>query len=88
MSDPYNPFEKKFCLTRHSLELIDAFEFGISIATKSTLLARDIDILQSINEHSPVLVKVTITTADDIKSRLIEPGAPPSSERFALLKEF
>lgn len=87
MSDPYNPFEKDLCLTRHALELVDAFEFGISIATKGTLLARDIDILKSISEHSPVLVKITITNANDAKSLQIEPGAPPSSERFALLKE-
>ena len=87
MSDPYNPFEKELNLTRHALELVDAFEFGISIATKGTLVSRDIDILESIREHSPVLVKITITTADDEKARLIEPGAPPSSERFALLKE-
>ena len=30
MSDPYNPFEEKLCLTRHALELVDAYEFGIS----------------------------------------------------------
>ncbi|MCL2253756.1 MAG: radical SAM protein, partial [Lachnospiraceae bacterium] len=52
-----------------------------------TILARDIDILESIREHSPVLVKITITTADDAKALMIEPGAPPSSERFALLKK-
>lgn len=86
MSDPYNPFEKELCLTRHALELVDAYEFGISIATKSTLLSRDIDILQSIREHSPVLVKVTITTADDALATKIESGAPSSSERFALLE--
>ncbi len=85
MSDPYNPFEKELCLTRHALELIDAYEFGISIDTKSTLLARDIEILQSIREHSPVLVKVTVTTADDALAAKIEPGAPSSSDRFALL---
>ncbi|MGL5433966.1 MAG: radical SAM protein [Lachnospiraceae bacterium] len=85
MSDPYNPFEKELCLTRHALELVDAFGFGIAIATKSTLLLRDTDILGSIREHSPVLCKVTITTADDRLSRQIEPGAPCSSERFAMI---
>ena len=65
MSDPYNPFEKELQLTRHSLELIDAFNFGISIVTKSALITRDIDILQNIKEHSPVICKLTITAADD-----------------------
>lgn len=82
MSDPYNPFEKELQLTRHALELIDAFGFGAAIATKSSLIARDIDILTDIREHSPVLCKVTITTADDGLSRRIEPGVCPSSQRF------
>lgn len=44
MSDPYNPLEEELCLTRHALELIDAYEFGVSIATKGPLIARDVDI--------------------------------------------
>ena len=87
MSDPYNPFEKELKLTRHGLELCDAFGFGAAIATKSSLLARDIDVLTDIREHSPVLCKVTITTSDDVLAKKIEPGAPPSSERFALVRE-
>ena len=86
MSDPYNPCEKDALLTRHGLELADAFGFGIAIATKSVLLERDIDILRSIQEHSPVICKVTITTPDDELSSKIEPGAPVSSRRFALIR--
>lgn len=82
MSDPYNPFEKELQLTRHSLELIDAFNFGISIVTKSALITRDIDILQNIKEHSPVICKLTITAADDSLCRKIEPHVSLSSERF------
>ena len=87
MSDPYNPFEKTEELTRHSLELIDAYEFGISILTKSSLIKRDIDIYKSIAEHSPVLCQCTITTADDELSRLVEPNVSVSSERFEALAE-
>lgn len=86
MSDPYNPFEKELLLTRHALELIDAFGFGASIATKSTLLLRDLDILEGIKEHSPVICKVTVTTADDELAGLIEPGVSPSSARFSMVK--
>ncbi len=85
MSDPYNPFEKKLLLTRHALELLDAYGFGAAIATKSDLLLRDVDILQSIKEHSPVLCKVTITTADDHLCQKIEPHVTNSSGRFAML---
>lgn len=87
MSDPYNPFEEKLQLTRHALELCNAFEFGVAIATKSILLKRDIDVLSDIKEHSPVICKVTITTSDDILAKTIEPNAPTSTERFAMIKE-
>lgn len=87
MSDPYNPYEKELALTRHALKLLDAFEFGTAIATKSTLLLRDMDILQGIKEHSPVLCKITITTADDTLAGKIEPGVPVSSQRFAMIKQ-
>lgn len=85
MSDPYNPFEKEELLTRHALELINAYEFGITVITKSSLITRDIDIYKEISEHSPVLCKMTITTAEDNLCRLIEPRTSVSSERFNAL---
>lgn len=85
MSDPYNPFEEELKLTRHALELLDAFGYGATIATKSTLLLRDVDVLKGIQEHSPVLCKVTITTADDGLASRIEPNVASSSERFEML---
>lgn len=87
MSDPYNPFERELLLTRHALELLDAYEFGVAIATKSPLVTRDIDILKQISSHSPTLVKITVTTAVDALCRVIERNVPPSSERFAALRE-
>lgn len=85
MSDPYNPFEKTELVTRHALELIDAYNFGVTVITKSSLITRDIDVYKSIAEHSPVLCKMTITTADDNLCRLIEPNVSVSSERFKAL---
>ncbi len=86
MSDPYNPFEKELQLTRHALELLDAYGFGVDIATKSDLIVRDIDILTGIREHSPVLCKLTVTTADDALAALLEPHAPPPSARLAAIR--
>lgn len=82
MSDPYNPFEERELLTRHALELLDAFGFGAAIATKSDLIIRDLDVLKGIQEHSPVLCKVTVTTMDDRLASKIEPRAPSSSRRL------
>ncbi|SBW06934.1 Radical SAM domain protein [uncultured Eubacteriales bacterium] len=86
MSDPYNPFEKELLLTRHALELIDAYQFGVAIATKSDLITRDIDILQSIKSHSPVICKLTVTTTDDVLAAKVEPRAPSSTRRLAAIK--
>ena len=70
------------------MELIDRYNFGISIATKSDLISRDIDIIKSISAHSPVLIKMTITTADDELCKKIEANVAVSSERFATIKKF
>ncbi len=86
MSDPYNPFEKEYKLTRGALELINQFRFGVSIATKSDLILRDNDILKKITKHSPVLIKITITTGDDILCKKIEPHVSLSSQRFEAIK--
>lgn len=85
MTDPYNPFEKTERLTEKSLMLIDAYEFGVTTITKSALITRDIDLYKQIAEHSPVLCKMTITTADDDLCRKIEPHVSVSSERFEAL---
>ncbi len=85
MSDPYNPFERDERLTEKSLMIIDAYCFGITVITKSPLIIRDIPLYKQIAEHSPVLCKMTITTADDKLSRLVEPRVAVSSERFDAL---
>lgn len=87
MSDPYNPFEKEHELTRGALELINRHGFGVAIATKSDLVLRDIDILKEISTHSPVLIKITITCAEDALCRKIEQRAPLSSQRFEAIKK-
>jgi DNA repair photolyase len=69
------------------LELADQYRFGIAIATKGSLITRDIDILRRIREHSPVICKVTVTTTDDELSHIIEPHVGVSSGRFAAVRE-
>jgi len=86
MSDPYNPIEHHLHLTRNALELVNAFGFGVVIATKSPLVVRDIDILKDIRSHSPVTVMLTVTTLDDGLCKTVEPHVASSSERFAALE--
>ncbi|MDK2563681.1 radical SAM protein [Romboutsia sedimentorum] len=87
MSDPYNPFEEKYMLTREALELVNENKFGISIATKSSLVTRDIDILKEIQKHSPTIIKITITTYDDELCKKIERNVNSTSERFRAIKK-
>lgn len=87
MSDPYNPFEAELCLTRNALALLDAYQFGVAIATKSDLILRDIDVLQCIQSHSPVLCKLTITTTDDALAAKLEPRAPSPTRRLEAIAQ-
>ena len=87
MSDSYNPLEKSLEITRGALKLIYKYGFGISLETKSSLIERDIDILKKINENSDVIIKFTITCANDLLASKIEPYTNVSSERFATLKK-
>ena len=87
MSDPYNPYEERYELTRGALELINTYHFGVAIATKSALITRDIDILNKIRSHSPVLCKITITAFSDELSQKLEPGVHVSSKRFQAIRQ-
>ena len=87
MCDPYMPLEAELNLTRRCLELIDRYQFGAAIQTKSDLILRDAELLGSINEHSKAVVQMTLTTFDDELCRIIEPGVCPSSRRFEVLME-
>ena len=87
MSDPYNPFETKLLYTRRSLELTDAFQSGVAIATKGDCIVRDIDILTSIQTHSPAICKITLTTLDEELAKKIEPRAPSPARRLEAVRQ-
>jgi DNA repair photolyase len=84
MNDPYMPLEAKLNLTGRALEIIADCRFPVHVITKSDLVVRDADILADIGRVYAV-VSFTVTAADDDLSRKIEPGAPPTSRRFAAL---
>jgi DNA repair photolyase len=85
MNDPYMPLERQYNLTGQALEVIARHRFPVHVITKSDLILRDLDLLQQISAVYAA-VSFTITTADDALSRKLEPGAPPSSARFAALR--
>ncbi|MEG0504604.1 MAG: radical SAM protein [Raoultibacter sp.] len=87
LADTYNPYEEELGATRKVLKVIGNCRFGVDVCTKSPLITRDIDVLEEISWANSATAKLTITTADDSLAAMIEPHAPPSSARFAALKE-
>ena len=81
-SDPYPRLERKMGLTRKCLEILAKTDCKLQIITKSDLVTKDIDILQTI----PSVVSVTVLTKDDRLSRKLEPGAPVSSKRLIAIQ--
>ncbi len=85
MNDPYMPLEKELKLARQALQIVSRHHFPVHLITKSNLVIRDVDILREISRVYTA-ISITITTTDDALSKLIEPDAPVSSERFRTLK--
>ena len=85
MCDPYLPAEKELQLTRRCLELIDRYEYGVTVLTKSNLVLRDLDLLQSINKKTKAVVQMTLTTYDEYLCRKLEPNVSTTGERFEVL---
>lgn len=73
MCDPYLPAEKELQLTRKCLKLIDRYEYGVTVLTKSNLVLRDLDLLQSIHKKTKAVVQMTLTTYDEDLCRKLEP---------------
>jgi len=87
MSDPYMHCEKDLKLTRRCLEIIEKYGFGLAIQTKSDLIMRDIDLLESINKKAKCVVQMTLTTYDENLCRIIEPAVCTTKRRYEVLKE-
>jgi DNA repair photolyase len=86
MNDPYMPLEAEIRLTRRALGVIAEYGFPVHAITKSDLVLRDIDLLEEISRKTYAAVTFTVTTADDLLSQRLEPGAPVSSRRLAALQ--
>src|SRR2546422_9930303 len=86
-SDPYVPLEANYKLTRACLEVCAEFRNPVGIVTKSALIRRDIDVLQTLSREASVGVYFSIPFADYEIVRAVEPFAPSPKARFAAMKE-
>jgi DNA repair photolyase len=86
-TDPYQPIEGKYRLTRRSLEALVDYPMPTSIVTKSTLVVRDIDVLRELDDRvdGELVVYFSVPTLDDEVWRKAEPGTPPPLQRIRAL---
>jgi len=82
-TDPYQPIERRYRVTRGILELMLECEHPVSIVTKSSLVLRDLDLLAGLARRNLVRVFVSVTTLDDELKRRMEPRAASPRARLA-----
>jgi DNA repair photolyase len=87
-TDPYQPAEREYGVTRKCLEEIAKREgLSVSLITKSNQIVRDIDLFKRIHERSELSLNVTVTTLKPRLARLLEPRAPRPDLRLAAVKQ-
>src|SRR5436853_4850463 len=87
-TDPYQPAEREYGVTRACLqELAKKEGLSVSIITKSNQIVRDIEVLQRISERSNLGIDITITTLRPGLTRLLEPRAPRPDLRLGAVKQ-
>tara|TARA_R110000782_G_scaffold182437_5_gene272664 strand:- start:16325 stop:17410 length:1086 start_codon:yes stop_codon:yes gene_type:complete len=82
-TDPYQPIESKWRITRQCIEVLAETRHPLLITTKSDRILRDIDLLSAMAADSLVAVAVSVTSLDPVISRTLEPRAPHPEKRLA-----
>ena len=85
-SDPYEPAEMEYRLTRKILQVLRDFRNPASITTKGVLVRRDIDVLQELSDVAEVHVNFSVGSIDDEVWKLTEPGAPRPQARLEAMQ--
>jgi len=83
VTDPYQPMEEKYKLTRRCLEVLLPHQPSVNVLTKSPLILRDLDLLK---QFKAITVGFTVGTDNDEIRRVFEPHAPPVEARIQALK--
>lgn len=86
VTDPYQPAERRFGITRSILEVMLEFRNPVAIITKNALVLRDIDLLARLAERRCVAVFLSITTLDRDLARRMEPRTSTPERRFEAVR--
>ncbi|AHG93511.1 Radical SAM domain protein (plasmid) [Gemmatirosa kalamazoonensis] len=86
-TDPYQPAERRFRVTRGVLEAFAEHPgVRVNVITKSPLVARDVDVLACIASRGAVTVHVSLITLDRALARRVEPRAPTPESRLRAIE--
>lgn len=85
--DPYQPIEKKYQITREMLKEFSRYKVPLTIATKSNLISRDIDIITEMSKETYVDVVISISSINDQIRKQIEPRTTSTQGRLKLAEE-
>jgi len=81
-TDPYQPAEGRYRLTRRCLEALCEHRNPFGIITRGPLVVRDLDVLAEASRRANVTVNLSVPTLDERVWRATEPGAPPPRQRL------
>jgi DNA repair photolyase len=85
-TDPYQPIEGKYRLTRRCLEALIDYPMPTSIVTKGPLVVRDIDVLKKLDETTELTVYFSVPCVDEEIVRKTDPGTAPPRQRLRALR--
>ncbi|MBM4441701.1 MAG: radical SAM protein [Candidatus Rokubacteria bacterium] len=85
-TDPYQPVEGRYRLTRRCLEVLAAARNPFSLITRGTMIVRDVDVLRDAASRAGVHVTFSVPTLDPEVWRHTEPGTAPPRQRFRALR--
>ena len=86
VTDPYQPVERHFKLTRGCLKVLAEFRNPVVIITKNHLVTRDLDLLRELTLHNAAAVFLSITTLDSNLTRIMEPRASQPHRRLEAIR--
>jgi len=86
-TDPYQPIDEKYQVTREVLKVLRDFKHPVGIVTKSNRILRDLDILSEMASMNLARVAISVTTLDRALARSMEPRAPTPERRIDAIRE-
>lgn len=86
-TDPYQPIEKRYRVTRGILEVLDRCDHPVTIVTKGSLIERDLDLLAGMAARGLAAVMISVTTLDNSLKRVMEPRAAAPAARLGVLRQ-